>query len=95
MVISGRLPARCQVEGFAHSCFDEALININMALLAGVDAHVPGGVGVVEVKEVFCFGRWVGHNRFFGTIAAIQARKQDDDNKNGYIGKVADGWNFP
>ncbi len=94
VVISGRLLARGQVEGLAHARFDKALVNIQVALPAGVDAYVPGGIGVVEVEEAVCFYRRVGHYRFF-RVAAIQARRQDDGKEYGYVGEVADSWNFP
>lgn len=94
VVISGRFLACGQVEGLAHARFDKALVNIHVALPAGIDAHIPGRVGVVEVEQAVCFCRRIGHYRFLG-IAAIQARRQDDGKEDGYIGKVADGLNFP
>lgn len=94
VVITGRLLARRQVKGFAHARFNKAFVNSDVALLAGVDAHIPGRVGMVEVKQAVCFYRNISDCGFFG-ITTIQARRQDDGKEYAYVGEVTDGWNFP
>jgi len=65
-----------------------------VALPAGVDAYVPGGVGVVEVEQAVRFCRGIGRYWFF-RVAAVQACAECKGKKYGYAGKGADGWKFP
>ena len=93
MVISRGLLARGQVEGLAHAGFDEALVNIHVALLTGINAHVPGRIGVVEVKQAIRLWGDVAYYRIF-RIAAVQARTYGEGKEYGYVSKVADDWKF-